>query len=440
MIADHQLRELEVYRKLERDLPLHDEPVLGPLVVAMRNEDLPIHRWFRFKEAYSGDLLEVLLSKYIPGNTELDLLDPFCGVGTTLLSAQIHRTRRIRAIGIEYNPFIRFAATTKLSWPDIDARRLLKLADTVINTDLAPRETIPILSGFITGRCMSHYIARRLIGIRDAIRHDGDTPNHRALLLGLAASVEPLSRTRKDGRALRLVNRPRQRVAPILQDKWQQFAEDRRQVAQRCPILGSTQVLAGDGRKLLARGIKSNSVDVVITSPPYLNNIDYSEVYKLELWLMGFVADAASFLQLRKGTLRSHPTCTLVDQEPEFLQEVTRKPLNRSFEAILAKLDTEKEKWRRKLFIGYFSDILSSLKEQYLVLRDNRLAFIIVGNSLHGGKYAPYVVATDLLICELARSVGFFVEKVSIARTLRRRLSGNHFLRESVLVLRKPNA
>jgi len=198
-------------------------------------------------------------------------------------------------------------------------------------------------------------------------------------------------------------------------------------------------VLAGDGRNLRASGIESNSIDVVVTSPPYLNNIDYSEVYKLELWLMDFVSDAASFLKLRKGTLRSHPTSELSADEEQFLASTTRQPLNRSFETILSKLDTDKEKWRRRLFLGYFADLLSSLKEQYSVLRTDGLAFVVVGNSLHGGKYAPYLVATDLLICELARSIGFSVERLSIARGLRRRLSGNHFLRESVVVLRKPS-
>jgi len=89
--------------------------------------------------------------------------------------------------------------------------------------------------------------------------------------------------------------------------------------------------------------------------------------------------------------------------------------------------------------VAYFADTLAYLKEQYCVLRSGGFSFIVVGNSLHGGEYAPYVVATDLLICELALSIGFTVEKLTVARTLRRRLSGNHFLRESVIALRKPN-
>jgi hypothetical protein len=439
MIADRRLPELRAYRELENDLPLRDEPLLGQLVVAAGNEDYLVHRWFRFKEAYSADLLSVLLSRHIPGKKGIDLLDPFCGVGTALLSAQTHQSIRIRATGIEYNPFIRFTANTKLSWPDIDPRRMLKLAERVLAVPAAAREKIPSLSGFVTGRCMSQHIALRLLGVRDAIRQDGDTANHRALLLGLAASIESLSHTRKDGRALRLVHRGRLLVAPILQERWRQIANDARELQNSCTPLGSTKVLAGDGRFILA-SIEPSSIDVIVTSPPYLNNIDYSEVYKLELWLMDFIRDSKSFLQLRKGTLRSHPTSVFSEDEHDFLKTITEKHLNGSFEIIISKLDTDKEKWRRKLFIAYFSDILASLRSQYAVLRNGGTAFIIVGNSLHGGKYVPYVVATDILICKLAQAVGFSVEQLSVARSLKRRLSGNHFLRESVIALRKPSA
>jgi hypothetical protein len=75
--------------------------------------------------------------------------------------------------------------------------------------------------------------------------------------------------------------------------------------------------------------------------------------------------------------------------------------------------------------------------EQFRCLRTNGVAVFVVGNSLHGGKHMPYVIPTDLLVSTLGGAVGFRVDRVAIARNFRRRLSGNHFLRESVVVLRK---
>ncbi len=440
MIVDDHLIELESYRLTETSLPMDLEPTFGPLVVGAGNEQLPVHRWFRFKEGYSGDLLLKLLTLHFPKKRNITLLDPFCGMGTTLLSGQTLETHKVRSIGIEYNPFIRFAALTKLKWPLMNSREMLRLAGKVIDAPPALREEIPELSGFSSERCMSQYIACRLIGIRNSINQDGKSANHKALLLGLAASIEPLSRTRKDGRALRIVERDRKSVTEVLMGKWLEMADDidSNQTSYQHP--NPTQIISGDGRNPLDCQIEPDSIDLVVTSPPYLNNIDYSEVYKLELWLMDFIRDSTSFLKLRKGTLRSHPTSKLSIPETEFLKLIEQGNLRRSFGIIMEKLDTQVEKWRRKLFVAYFSDMHRSFTQQYKVLRKGGLAFCIVGNSMHGGQYAPYVIATDILLCELARSVGFIVQKLSVARPLRRRLSGNHFLRESVIALRKPDA
>jgi SAM-dependent methyltransferase len=437
MISDNQLKELQVYRDMERGLSLESRPDFGPLVVAGGNEVLPIHRWFRFKEAYSAGLLPALLAAYPPNKKHCTLLDPYCGVGTTLLAAQSLQNYKLRVVGIEYNPFIRFVASTKTQWQLVNPSALELIASRVVDVAPVRLELVPELSGLTTGRCMSTFIARRLLAIRDAIMSDGNSATHQALLLGLAAAIEPLSHTRKDGRALRLVERPRQVVSQILLAKWQSMAGDIRQMQKERQNLNGVSVIAGDGRRPLRYGIQPESIDLIVTSPPYFNNIDYSEVYKLELWLLGFIKDGNAFLQLRKGTFRSHPTSYLTESEEGFLKCLSTGSLQRAFSPILSKLDTNDEKWRRKLFIAYFSDIASALQQYLVVLKTGGRALVTVGNSLHGGKYAPYVVATDLLIAELARSQGFIVEEISVARPLKRRLSGNHFLRESVIAIRK---
>lgn len=81
----------------------------------------PVHRWYTFKEGYSPRLLNALQSKgIIPRNAKLRLLDPFCGVGTTLLASQFveQNTGIASAIGVERNPAIGFIANAKLRWED----------------------------------------------------------------------------------------------------------------------------------------------------------------------------------------------------------------------------------------------------------------------------------------------------------------------------------
>ena len=104
---------------------------------------------------------------------------------------------------------------------------------------------------------------------------------------------------------------------------------------------------------------------------------------------------------------------------------------------ILRRTQSSSERYRHRVILGYALDLWTTLHQQFRLLRRNGVAVIVVGNSLHGGKHLPYLIPTDLLVSMIGRVVGFKLDKVAIARNFRRRLSGNHFLRESLIVLRK---
>lgn len=440
MISDKDLPELESYRRLEQNLPITADPSFGPLVVSGTNESSPIHRWFKYKESYSGGLLQSILSQAsIQTPNGLVLLDPYCGVGTSLLSAQTNSHSIASATGIERNPFVAFVARAKLGWPQVDINELERIAIRVLTAVQDVSRDLPELSSIRTGRCISKHIAGRLLSIRDAILEFPESATRDVLLLGLAAAIEPLSRVRKDGRALRLVSRSHQHVIPILREKWIEIQIDVAHMQAEHKNLAITRVKEGDGRRLSAAGIEADSIDIVLTSPPYPNNIDYSEVYKLELWLLGFVTSGSEFLRLRKSTLRSHPSSDL-DAKPEadFTAEIARDPLVHFFDPVVKRTAAHEEAWRNKLALGYFSDLWVSLKEQYRCLRPGGRVFFVIGNSLHGRAGEAYLIPTDLLLGELGKSLGFELERILIARNTRRRLSGNHFLRESIVTLRKP--
>jgi hypothetical protein len=438
MISEQQLPELKTYRKLERVMPVETASRFERLVVPAVNERLPVHRWFRFKEGFSADLLRTVLeSLSFSGKKNLRVLDPFCGVGTTLVCSQeLCKTTNITAIGIERNPLIRFVAQTKVSWPEMDPDIIVELGHKFL-TNCASKVQFPRLSSLTTGRCMSRHIVRRLLAIRDSIRRDGSSSNHDALILGVAASVEQLSKVRKDGRALRLVTKNRQIVNDVLQTKWEEIASDVRFFKETVPNAPIPPVILGDGRAVANHGIEASSIDLTLTSPPYPNNIDYSEVYKLELWLLGFVNDHEEFLQLRKSTFRSHPTIWLPQLPDDFAALITKGVLKDVLGPILRRTKASCERYRHRVILGYTLDLWMALREQFRCLRKNGAAVFVVGNSLHGGKHLPYLIPTDLLVSILGRAVGFQVDRVAIARSFRRRLSGNHFLRESVVVLRK---
>jgi len=440
MIRDPQLPELEVFRKVEQKLPFSERFDYSKYVSPVPNSDVPVHRWFRFKESFSPDLLtEILHSIAASLGKHFRLLDPFCGVGTTLLAAQEKTIGGydIEAIGIEANPFIEFAARTKVRWPEIDADALTDLAARILKKSDSYHQRIPPLSSLTTGRCISRHLSQRILAIREALRHDGDTAAHDALLLGLASAIEPASRIRKDGRALRIIEKDRPNLTTILKDRWAIIAEDVKFFQNTIPKPRIPRVMLGDGRKIIDQGFGADSFDLVLTSPPYPNNIDYSEVYKLELWLLGFLKTQDEFLKLRRTTFRSHPTCSTPEPLAEFVAELRKGRLKILLQPILERLEKIPGKWRERVLLGYFSDIWLSLHQQYQCLRKGGFAILVVGNSLHGGAFSPYLVPTDIVVSTIGSCLGFELVQLTIARASKRRLSGNHFLRESVVIFKK---
>jgi hypothetical protein len=112
--------------------PVPEEGTVKSLVTFDDTKAAPIHRWYTFKEGFSNHLLAWLEKQGIIDATQRhNLLDPFSGVGTALLSAQLtpSQNRGGLAIGIERNPTIRFITDAKLQWPTYRLHRIMEILE-----------------------------------------------------------------------------------------------------------------------------------------------------------------------------------------------------------------------------------------------------------------------------------------------------------------------
>jgi hypothetical protein len=446
MISRRQLPELRAFAIAEERLPLRFAPEYASLVVPNGNSSAAGHRWFKFKEAFSGELLNHLLRNVDSlrrSECAVRMLDPFCGVGTSLLSAQLFHPR-IESLGIECNPFSAFVARTKLAWPQMQPAEIRAMGADLLRMPLSGELALPGLSSIRSGRCITRHMARQIVFFRNSLAELPPSPERDALVVGLASTIEPVSRIRRDGRALRIVQKGRVVFRDVLADRWNTIAEDVEALHKCCAKPGCVKVFTGDGRRPAEAGVGHGSIDLILTSPPYPNNIDYNEVYKLELWFLGFTKQPDDFLNLRRATYRSHPTCRSLHDDPRFDRAFLAIIESGSFADLLrmvirrvTKLEKVCSRGRAKVLLGYVHDTWLSLQEHLSALRPGGHAVYVVGNSLHGGAERPYLVPTDLIFAELAKRAGFHVEDIIVARGLRRRLAGNHFLRDSIVVLQK---
>ena len=78
-----------------------------------RNKEQPLHRWVPWIAGFSSEFVDDCLEKYIPNrkNKSSWVLDPFSGVGTTLVQGYL---RGLNVVGFEINPYAALASKAKL--------------------------------------------------------------------------------------------------------------------------------------------------------------------------------------------------------------------------------------------------------------------------------------------------------------------------------------
>ena len=431
------------YESLQKKFPLIINNDYADLVVPNGNSVEAVHRWFHLKEGFSSNLLKYVLEKTdLFNKPHLSILDPFVGGGTTVVSAlnldNSHRKLPVTAYGVECNPFLKFVARTKVQALQSKILGFRDYINDVVSLAQSTKVAIgspPMLSSFRNEDYFNSKTLTQLLRLNSAIEMiEGSELNQDLARLCLAGTIEPVSALRRDGRALRYVPK---KIRPNVLDEFLKRASVVASDIENIPVSrGIGNILLGDGRSPSSVLPVNTKLDLVIFSPPYPNNIDYTEVYKLETWFLNFIDNKDAFRKQRLSTLRSHPSVRFPDS-----YIACQNGYKEGFENLLSVLVDEipKDKnwpWRCRLVKGYFDDLLQTLhSHRPLIAKDGYLVYI-VGNSLHGLRQDSFVIAADLLIASLAEIAGYEVESFVIARQLKRRAREFPFMRESVVFLR----
>lgn len=431
------------YAVLEEEWSVRSRPEFGALVVPNGNGGAPVHRWFRMKEAYSCDLLtRVLDATRLDLRRSLAVCDPFCGSGTTAVSVAAivegGSVERAHFVGLENNPYLHLVASTKLralqAPPGDFSIVAQRIATAVRRREVAPAQT-PTLTTFANREYFAQDVLDELLRLRSAIDRErvrGSSSIAADLAqVCLGAIVEGCSSLRRDGRALRFEpSKPVTKPLEAFIAKSQQVEDDLRSAP--IPVTGA--VHRADARESFGSA-GDDQLDLVLFSPPYPNNIDYTEVYKLEGWLLGFYADTASFAAQRRNTLRSHASLDF-GEKPLGLADDLAAAVDGLIEPVLSVVP-EAGRYaaaRRRTIKGYAYDMLRTLRNLASHTAVGGRLVYVVGNSMHGGRDgASVLIAADVLIGQLAMLAGFEVDELAVARVPTRRRSTSPYLRESVV-------
>ena len=376
--------------------------------------ELPFQTWKSFKEAYPPELVARAISESaIAVET---CLDPFGGSGTTALACQF---LGVRPTIIEVNPFLADLIEAKLARYDTDAlaRDLGDVARNLAETGAdTPEELVDLPPTFVEPGVNNRWIFdqkifSRISALLTAIEPLRDSRHRRlfsVLLGGILLSVSNVVISGK-GRRYRSAWRDRKLPPTCVDDAF--FRAARNAVADihrfSNRLQRSYEVICGDSRASLNAG----AWDIAVFSPPYPNSFDYTDVYNIELWMLGYLRNFDENRALRQTTLTSHV---------QISRPLTQRPQGSALlDITMGRLtDARCSLWDRRIpemVAAYFADLLSVMDGIRGRLRPGGSTWFVVGDS----RYAGVQIATANIMAELMGASGWRIKSLEPFRSMR---------------------
>lgn len=373
-------------------------------------------------------------------SAQQQVLDPFCGTGTTIVECQ---KQGISSVGIESNFMACFAATIKLDW-SIPPTHLLQVAQQVaeatealIRQERVPTRTLPAdKQQIMLKNAISPLPLHKTLILLEQIHHWPDQRCRDYLQLALAKA---LTSGISNLRWMPEVGIGKVKAdAPVVSTWLQAVTEMAKDLPQLQPLVTQPgKILHGDAREVINL-LPPQSVDVVITSPPYPNEKDYTRTTRLESVLLDFVRNKQELRELKQGLVCSNTRNVFVAntddlwvaKHPE-VQRIAQQIETRRGE--LGKTSGFSRLYPRAVKL-YFGGMARHLAELRPVLRPGAQLAYVVGDQR---SYLQVMIRTGELLADIAQALGYELIGVDLFRTRLASVTQEQ-MREEVVMLRWP--
>lgn len=417
-------------------------------------EDIAGHDWYRFVLSFPPHLVRDYASQFAR-TSQKRLLDPFCGTGTTLLES---KKLGLPSVGIEAAPMAHFATRVKIDWSPNPAA-LRASARRVV------RRTRAVFAKFHTPEIAQSSFT----GGKAANRGLLDLPaDAKALLLSDSISPIPLHKTlilldqiRQESR--REVSHLQLALAKALISGIGNVAFGPEigvtKPKHDCPVLApwlravdrmsldleflhqlngnGAKVYKADSRAAISK-LEPRSIDLILTSPPYPNEKDYTRTTRLESVILGFLHNKTDLQKIKRSLVRSNtrniykgdtdstavahlPQIKALVDEIEERRRLLRK--TSGFERLYGTVTKE-----------YFGGMARHLEHVKSVLRKDAHLVYVVGDQ---ASFFQVHIRTGRLLAEVAESLGYAIQDIQLFRS-RLSTKTRKYMREEAVILRWP--
>lgn len=425
------------------------------LINRVSTEDEAVHRWYRFVLAFPPHLVTKYLDQLGVSRKSM-VLDPFCGTGTTNIECL---KLGISSYGIEANPILWFASRVKTNWKVSPTK--LAAANRSIASLLAreferqgleeagplfrprathaapgtlgitPEQEALIPEGFISPRPL-----RKVLLLKRCVEEEKDAEIRDLYRLAIAAIlVEKVGNLGFGPEVYRTKPKNDVNVLAAFQQKIADMLEDLERISTDDRWRGTEcRIIYGDARRLSNLEVKPS---IVITSPPYPNEKDYTRTTRLEAVLLGYLRNKHDLKTVKQGLVRSN-TRTIFKKSNSTLDDYPIESVKR----LAAEIERKRkelgktsgfEKLYHQVVLLYFWDMQQHLMNLFRKLRKGAKLAYVVGDQM---SFFRVHIRTGQLLAELAENVGYTVAGIDLWRE-RRSTTTRLNLREEVVLLEK---
>jgi hypothetical protein len=391
----------------------------------------PFDRWFRYPAGFASDYVEQIFDGL--GIDTGTVIDPFMGSGVTGTAA---RSRGLDFVGIEAHPMIADLARAKLHITTSGRELVAQATSMATSASMAVasstnRDITRVLKSetSLVARSFAPAVLFELAHLRDQIMALGDDVVARYLRWALLGTLRDVANVK--------VGWPYQRPAvarqPIFTSVSARYVARATQFADDIESLPTSNtkatILTGDSGTPETWASWSDRGIASVASPPYLNNFDYADATRLEMYFWGLartwkeLCDTARVNMIVATTQQSNkPLMSAAVAELASLGAAAAE-----VKELTDKLTEERQqrgsgaKQYDQVVPVYFKQIRSVLACMTTRLRTGARCAWLIGDSAPYGVY----VDTPRLIGEVAESVGYKVRADKLLRTRGHRWVGS---------------
>ena len=352
------------------------------------------HDWYPYLEGFSSSFVSSVYEKYLSNAKKI--LDPFSGIGTTPIYLTING---IKSYYCEVNPVLQHLVISKSQVLNLDRIEKIKLINKIEkikknlknlnleNKDIELDKNYKFLFNKSIFFESSNYLLT--LKLKSFSRKINDKLLKSLFDIAVYSSLLSASllkragdvrfKTKKD-----LKNKKIPGILKLVTEKLDLIQRDLERINK--PKV-TPKLICINSKDLI--NIKSEKLDGVITSPPYLNGTNYFRNTKLELWYMEYINEKISLRDFRNETITAGINDVSSKTNKEVISEV---------KILYEKL--KKNSYDRRIpqmVSDYFFDmkkVAQGLKKQ---VKKNGILCIDIGDSI----YNKIHVQTDELLIKI---------------------------------------